>query len=231
MASYAANYTQFRVNGTETAREMWRFLPSFTHVFGGVEAELVGVRNPNVSENPLSVQILLLILPQTICRILDRGTVGLRRHPQLHSEDEGGPVTGKRNSEVASSQPSPRPAGLHPPAFLRQRMQSPHALWILLLSTSELCRSRPTISLSVFKKLVCATVPDNSSGRTSMIAMQRKPSVMMPHSTNVLDYPCTMSGFERESLAAEAKLKAERKKKKAAKDLATGSGSVEYPQG
>jgi hypothetical protein len=64
-----------------------------------------------------------------------------------------------------------------------------------------------------------------------MIAMQRKPSVMMPHSTNVLDYPCTMSGFERESLAAEAKLKAERKKKKAAKDLATGSGSVEYPQG
>ena len=40
-----------------------------------------------------------------------------------------------------------------------------------------------------------------------MIAMQRKPSVMKPHSTNVLDYPCLMSGFERESLAAEAKLK------------------------
>jgi hypothetical protein len=62
----------------------------------------------------------------------------------------------------------------------------------------------------------------------SMIAMQRKPSVMNPHPTNVLDYPCIMSGFERESLAAEAKLKAERKKKKkkAAKDLATGSGSV-----
>jgi hypothetical protein len=96
---------------------------------------------------------------------------------------------------------------------------------------SLFCRSRHTIARSAFKKLVCATVPHNSSGRTSMIAMQRKPSVMMPHSTNLLDYPCTMSGFERESLAAEAKLKAERKKKKAAKDLATGSGSVEYPQG
>jgi hypothetical protein len=54
-----------------------------------------------------------------------------------------------------------------------------------------------------------------------MIAMLRK-SRMKPHSTSVLDYPCTMSGFERESLAAEAKLKAERKKKKAAKDLAKG---------
>jgi hypothetical protein len=42
-----------------------------------------------------------------------------------------------------------------------------------------------------------------------MIAVQRKPSVMKPHSTNVLDYPCMMSGFERESLAAEAKLKVE----------------------
>jgi hypothetical protein len=68
---------------------------------------------------------------------------------------------------------------------------------------------------------VCATVPHNSSLRTSMIAMLRK-SRMKPHSTSVLDYPCTMSGFERESLAAEAKLKAERKKKKAAKDLAKG---------
>jgi hypothetical protein len=33
-----------------------------------------------------------------------------------------------------------------------------------------------------------------------------------PHSMNVLDYPCTMSGFERESLAAEAKLKADKKR-------------------
>jgi hypothetical protein len=53
---------------------------------------------------------------------------------------------------------------------------------------------------------VCATVPHNSLLRTSMIAMLRK-SRIKPYSTNVLDYPCTMSGFERESLAAEAKLK------------------------
>jgi hypothetical protein len=72
---------------------------------------------------------------------------------------------------------------------------------------SLLCRSRPTTARSAFKKLVCATVPHNSSVRTSMIAMQRKPYVRKPHSTNVLDYPCLMSGFERESLAAEAKLK------------------------
>jgi hypothetical protein len=51
----------------------------------------------------------------------------------------------------------------------------------------------------------CA-LPHNSSLRTSMTAMQRK-SRIKPYSTNVLDYPCTMSGFERESLAAEAKLK------------------------
>jgi hypothetical protein len=31
-------------------------------------------------------------------------------------------------------------------------------------------------------------------------------------STNVLDYPESMSGFERESLAAEAKLKADKMK-------------------
>jgi hypothetical protein len=38
----------------------------------------------------------------------------------------------------------------------------------------------------------------------------KKKRPLKPYSTNVLDYPCTMSGFERESLAAEAKLKAER---------------------
>jgi hypothetical protein len=32
-----------------------------------------------------------------------------------------------------------------------------------------------------------------------------------PYSTNVRDYPSTLSGFERESLAAEAKLNAEGK--------------------
>ena len=44
--------------------------------------------------------------------------------------------------------------------------------------------------------------------------MPRKPKRESPHSTNILDYPSSMSGFERESLAAEAKLKAERQKKK-----------------
>ena len=44
--------------------------------------------------------------------------------------------------------------------------------------------------------------------------MPRKPKRENPHSTNILDYPSSMSGFERESLAAEAKLKAERQKEK-----------------
>jgi hypothetical protein len=42
--------------------------------------------------------------------------------------------------------------------------------------------------------------------------MPIKPPVK-PHSTNILDYPETMSQHERESLAAEAQLKAERRKK------------------
>ena len=42
----------------------------------------------------------------------------------------------------------------------------------------------------------------------------KKKSPVKAHSTNVLDYPCTMSSFERESLAAEAKIKAEREKQK-----------------
>jgi hypothetical protein len=32
-----------------------------------------------------------------------------------------------------------------------------------------------------------------------------------PHPTNILDYPSAMSTYERDSLAAEAKLAAERK--------------------
>jgi hypothetical protein len=40
----------------------------------------------------------------------------------------------------------------------------------------------------------------------------KKKRTIEPYSTNILDYPCTMSGFERESLAAEAKLKADKKK-------------------
>jgi hypothetical protein len=43
---------------------------------------------------------------------------------------------------------------------------------------------------------------------------RKKKRTLKPYSTNVLDYPCTMSGFERESLAAEAKLIAEREKQK-----------------
>jgi hypothetical protein len=43
--------------------------------------------------------------------------------------------------------------------------------------------------------------------------MPRKIQIKL-RSTNVLDYPSTMSGFERESLAAEAKLEAEREQKK-----------------
>jgi hypothetical protein len=41
-------------------------------------------------------------------------------------------------------------------------------------------------------------------------AMARKLRIK-PSSTNILDYSCILSGFERESLAAEAKLKAELK--------------------
>jgi hypothetical protein len=42
----------------------------------------------------------------------------------------------------------------------------------------------------------------------------KKKRPLKPYSTNVLDYPSTLSGFERESLAAEAKLNAEREKPK-----------------
>jgi len=42
--------------------------------------------------------------------------------------------------------------------------------------------------------------------------MPRKLQVK-PHSTRVLDYSAAMSEYERESLAAEAQLKAERKQK------------------
>jgi hypothetical protein len=38
--------------------------------------------------------------------------------------------------------------------------------------------------------------------------------LMKPNSTNVLDYSCMMSMYEKESLAAEAKLNAEREKQK-----------------
>jgi hypothetical protein len=44
--------------------------------------------------------------------------------------------------------------------------------------------------------------------------MPRKSPRINAHSTRIDDYSATISGFERESLAAEAKLKAERDKKK-----------------
>jgi hypothetical protein len=43
--------------------------------------------------------------------------------------------------------------------------------------------------------------------------MTRKKTVK-PDSTRFLDYPASLSEYERESLAAEATLKAEREKKK-----------------
>jgi hypothetical protein len=48
----------------------------------------------------------------------------------------------------------------------------------------------------------------------SNVVNGKKKRLGKPHSTNVLDYPCTMSGFEKESLAAEAKLKLDKKKPK-----------------
>jgi hypothetical protein len=53
--------------------------------------------------------------------------------------------------------------------------------------------------------------------RTSIYPMNGKKKrwlLIKPNSTNILDYPCMMSMYEKESLAAEAKLKAEREKQK-----------------
>ena len=44
--------------------------------------------------------------------------------------------------------------------------------------------------------------------------MPRKVATTKPYSTSILDYPASMSMYERESLADEAKLKAEQEKKK-----------------
>jgi len=44
--------------------------------------------------------------------------------------------------------------------------------------------------------------------------MPRKKPAVKADSSSVLDYPATLSEYERESLAAEAKLKAERETKK-----------------
>jgi hypothetical protein len=47
----------------------------------------------------------------------------------------------------------------------------------------------------------------------------KKKRPLKPYATNVLDYPCPLSGFERESLAAEARLNAEREEQKAPKPI------------
>jgi hypothetical protein len=61
----------------------------------------------------------------------------------------------------------------------------------------------------------CATGQTNSQASHYHLFMNgKKKRTLKPYLTNVLDYPCTMSGFKRESLAAEAKLKAEREKQK-----------------
>lgn len=44
-------------------------------------------------------------------------------------------------------------------------------------------------------------------------------AVPRPYSANILDYPSTMSQYEKESLAAEAKLAAERRTKRQIKEL------------
>jgi hypothetical protein len=44
--------------------------------------------------------------------------------------------------------------------------------------------------------------------------MPRKAATTKAYWTSILDYPASMSMYERESLAAEAKLKAEQEKKK-----------------
>ena len=65
------------------------------------------------------------------------------------------------------------------------------------------------------------SVPDRRPTQVNGILvtiMPRKMPGIMPHrSTPIQDYPASISMYERESLAAEAKLKAERKKKKGAK--------------
>jgi hypothetical protein len=46
---------------------------------------------------------------------------------------------------------------------------------------------------------------------------KKKTARLLPFGTRVEDYPATMSGYERESLAAEALLAWERRKKRKAK--------------
>jgi hypothetical protein len=55
----------------------------------------------------------------------------------------------------------------------------------------------------------------DGSSRLALLSRRmngKKKPTAKPFSNDVLDYPCTMSDFERESLAAEAKLKTDKTK-------------------
>jgi hypothetical protein len=58
--------------------------------------------------------------------------------------------------------------------------------------------------------------------------MARKSGIIVD-STRVLDYPASLSEYERESLAAEAKLKGERKKQKPPKRRGTKERASKRP--
>jgi hypothetical protein len=58
--------------------------------------------------------------------------------------------------------------------------------------------------------------------------MPRKSGIKLD-SSRVLDYPACLSEYERESLAAEAKLKAERKKQKPPKPRGTKERASKSP--
>src|ERR1700723_227224 len=57
------------------------------------------------------------------------------------------------------------------------------------------------------REFLCAITYRQVNPYRTIITLMKRDTPATPISTNVLDYPCTMSGFERESLAAEAKLK------------------------
>jgi hypothetical protein len=54
------------------------------------------------------------------------------------------------------------------------------------------------------REFLCAiTYRQVNPYRTIITALMKRDTPATPISTNVLDYPCTMSGFQRESLAVE----------------------------
>ena len=57
----------------------------------------------------------------------------------------------------------------------------------------------------------CARGPTDTIKRRYIVLMAAR-KVVPPHSTSILDYPASLSNYERESLAAEAKLAAKKKK-------------------